>query len=125
MFDLYFFYKNYNRYIYLLKYSKNKFHFMNLLKFQKIVFLFNIKDLTELNHSSILSNIYFFKYFLGVIPFFKNYKHYFKLNVHYFNFTLEYSFLNKLLYASLYFFINDIYYMINKIYLTNKKLKNY
>lgn len=125
MFDLFFYYKNSNRYIHLLKYSKNKFHFMNILKFQKIVFLFNIKELTEINHQSILSCIFFFKYYFGIIPFLKNYKHSFKLNIHYFTFSIEYCFLKSLMYYSLFYFINDIYYMINKLYLSTKKLENY
>lgn len=125
MFDLFFYSKNYNRYIYFLKFSKGRYHFINLLKLQKIIYFFNIKDLTELNNQSVLSYLFFFKYYFGVVPFLNNYKHYFKLNIHYFNFTIEYHFLNKILYYSLFYFINDIYYMINRLYLTKKDFKNY
>src|SRR5690606_12869166 len=125
MFDLFFYYKNYNRYIHILKYSKNRFHFLNILKMQKIALFFDIKQLTDINNQSILSCIFFFKYYFGIIPFFKNYKHEFKLNIHYFSFVIEYSFYNKVMYYVLYYFINDIYYMINKMYLLNTKFKNY
>jgi hypothetical protein len=125
MFDLFFYYKNYNRYVHILKYSKNRFHFLNILKMQKISLFFDIKQLTDINNQSILSCIFFFKYYFGIIPFFKNYKHEFKLNIHYFSFVIEYSFYNKIMYYVLYYFINDIYFMINKMYLLNSKFKNY
>jgi hypothetical protein len=125
MFDLFFYYKNYNRYVHILKYSKNRFHFLNILKMQKITLFFDIKQLTDINNQSILSCIFFFKYYFGIIPFFKNYKHEFKLNIHYFSFVIEYSFYNKAMYYVLYYFINDIYFMINKMYLLNSKFKNY
>jgi hypothetical protein len=125
MFDLFFYYKNYNRYVHILKYSKNRFHFLNILKMQKITLFFDIKQLTDINNQSILSCIFFFKYYFGIIPFFKNYKHEFKLNIHYFSFVIEYSFYNKIMYYVLYYFINDIYFMINKMYLLNSKFKNY
>lgn len=98
---------------------------MNLLKLHKITLFFDIKELTEINNQAILSCIFFFKYYFGIIPFFKNYKHQFKLNVHYFSFLIEYSFYNKMMYYVLFFFVNDIYYMINKLYLLNSKYKNY
>lgn len=125
MHNLYFYYKNINRYIYFLKFSKYKYHFFNLIRLDKMVLFFNIKDLTELNNQSILSCIFFFKYYFGVVPFFNNYKHIFKLNINYFNFLIEYTFVDKLLYASFFYFINDIYYMINKIHLSCTKFKNY
>lgn len=98
---------------------------MNILKMQKITLFFDIKQLSDINNQSILSCIFFFKYYFGIVPFFKNYKHEFKLNIHYFSFVIEYSFYNKVMYYVLYYFINDIYYMINKMYLLNTKFKNY
>lgn len=92
---------------------------------QKITLFFDIKQLTDINNQSILSCIFFFKYYFGIVPFFKNYKHEFKLNIHYFSFVIEYSFYNKVMYYVLYYFINDIYFMINKMYLLNSKFKNY
>lgn len=92
---------------------------------QKITLFFDIKELTEINNQSILSCIFFFKYYFGIIPFLKNYKHEFKLNIHYFSFFIEYSFYDKIMYYVLFYFINDIYYMINKLYLLNTKFTNY
>lgn len=125
MYNLFFYYKNYNRYIIFLKYSKNKYHFTNLLKLQKINIAFNIRDLMDLNSHSILSSLFFFKYYFGVTPFFTKYKHEFKLNINYFNFSIEYNFIGKFLFAHLFYFINDIYYMINKLYLLCNKYSNY
>jgi hypothetical protein len=125
MYNLFFYYKNYNRYILFLKHSKNKYHFINLLRFEKMSIFFNIKDLTDLNSYPILSSLFFFKYYFGVTPYFTKYKHVFKLNVNYFNFTLEYNFVGKFIYAPLFYFINDIYYMINKAYLICTKSLNY
>lgn len=125
MYNLFFYYKNINRYLLFLKYSQNKYHFINLLKLEKMCIFFNIKDIVDLNNNTILSSLFFFKFFLGVIPFFTNYQHAFKLNVHYYNFIMEYSFIGKYIFASLFFFINDIYYMLNKAYLYCKKYSNY
>ena len=69
----------------------------------------------EINASTILNNIYFFKYYLGSLPFFVNYDYRFKLNFNYFSFTILYKFFNKNLYFVLFFFINDIYMHINKL----------
>lgn len=125
MYNLYFYYKNYNRYIHFLKYSKNKYNYRNMLYFEKLSLSFNIKDLTDINNQSILSCIFFFKYYFGIVPFFYNYKYIFKLNINYFNFLIEYNFVDKLLYAPLFYFINDIYYMINKMHISCIKFKNY
>jgi hypothetical protein len=125
MYNLYFYYKYYSRYINFLKYSKNKYHFSQTTNLHKILLSFNIKELTEINHSSILSCIFFFKYYFGIIPFFNNYKYLFKLNVHYFSFSIEYYFVKNFMYYTLFYFINDIYYMINKMHLNSLKLLNY
>jgi hypothetical protein len=125
MYSLYFYYKNYGRYINILKYSKNKYNHFEITKLEKIFIFFNIKDLTEINHSSILSCIFFFKYYFGVVPFFNNYKYLFKLNIHYFNFSIEYNFVKTYMYYILFYFINDIYHMINKININIIKLANY
>ena len=125
MYNLYFYNKNYARYIKFLKYSKNKYHFLQITNFKKIFMYFNIKELTEMNHSSILSCIFFFKYYFGIVPFFNNYKYLFKLNIHYFDFSIEYNFVKNFMYYTLFYFINDIYYMINKTNLNLLKFNNY
>lgn len=125
MYNLYFYNKNCGRYINFLKHSQNKYHFLQINTLKKIFIFFNIKELTEINHSSILSCIFFFKYYFGVIPFFNNYKFLFKLNVHYFNFSIEYNFVKNFMYYTLFYFINDIYYMINKTNLNLIKFNNY
>ena len=89
------------------------------------VVFFNIKDIIDLSSSSVLSYIFFFKYYFGILPFFTNYKHNFKLNVHYYSFLIESSFYNRIMYSYLFFFVNDIYYMINKFSITNKNYSNY
>lgn len=125
MYNLYFYYKNYARYITFLKYSQKKYNLMQITDLKRVFIFFNIKDLTEINHSSILSCIFFFKYFFGVIPFFNNYKFLFKLNVHYFNFSIEYNFVKNFMYYALFYFINDVYHMINKAHINLLKFKNY
>lgn len=125
MYNLYFYYKYYSRYINFLKHSKKKYNYLQTTNIQKIILFFNIKELTEINHSSVLSCIFFFKYYFGIIPFFNNYKYLFKLNVNYYNFTIEYTFIKKYMYYILFYFINDIYYMINKIHLKSLKFSNY
>jgi hypothetical protein len=91
----------------------------------KTIVFFKIKELTEINHTSILSCIFFFKYYFGIIPFFNNYKYLFKLNINYFDFTIEYHFVKNLMYYVIFYFINDVYYMINKIHLNKKDYVNY
>ena len=125
MFDLFFYSKNCNRYISFLKYSKNKFHYTDIINLHQLILFFNVKNLIELNHNTILSCIFYFKYYFGIVPFFNNYKHTFKLNTHYFNFLIEYTFTKKNIFFPLYFFLNDIYYMINKLYLSCIKYSNY
>jgi hypothetical protein len=120
MFDFFFHYKYNGRFILSLK-SFNILHFSDIEKLEKIIVFFNIKGITDLSNNTVLSYFYFFKYYLGVLPFFTNYQHEFKLNVHYFSFLIEYSFFNKIMYSHLFFFVNDIYYMINKLNITRKK----
>jgi hypothetical protein len=119
MFDFYFHYKYNGRFILNLK-SSNILHFSDIAKLEKIIVYFNIKGITDLSNNAVLSYIFFFKYYLGVLPFFTNYQHEFKLNVHYFSFLIEYSFFNKIMYSHLFFFVNDIYYMINKLNIIKK-----
>ena len=125
MYNLTFYSKNYNRYIQILKYSKNKFHFMHILQMEKIIIFFNIKELTEMNQTTVLSCLFFFKYYFGVIPFFSNYSYFFKLNISYFNFLIEYNFIKSLMFYSFFYFLNDVIYMINKIHVSYKITKNY
>ena len=101
------------------------FHFTDISILDKIVVYFNIKDITDLSNSSVLSYLFFFKYYFGILPFYTNYKHEFKLNVHYYTFLIEYSFYKRIMYFYLFFFVNDIYYMINKLNISNKKFSNY
>src|SRR5437763_5025336 len=116
MFDLYLYFKYSLRYINFLKNFNNINSFFDNIKIEKFVVFFNIKNITDLNHNYILSSIFFFKYYFGVIPFFTNYQQYFKLNINYYNFLIEYIFYKKYIFYSLYYFINDIYYFINKVY---------
>lgn len=124
MFDFYFHYKYNGRFILSLKDTKIK-HFTDLLQLEKIIVFFNIKGITDLSNNAVLSYLFFFKYYFGVIPFFTNYQHEFKLNVHYYSFLIEYTFFKKIMYFYLFFFVNDIYYMINKLNISNKKHLNY
>jgi hypothetical protein len=125
MYNLFFYYKNYNRYLIFLKHSLNKYHFINFLKLEKVNISFSIKNLVDLNSHSVLSSLFFFKYNFGVTPFFTNYNYLFRLNVHYFSFVIEYNFIGRFLFTPLFFLINDIYFMINKAYLTCFKYTNY
>lgn len=124
MFDLFFHYKYNGRFMFNAKVPR-LFHFINILTLEKIVVYFSIKDITDLSNSAVLSHIFFFKYYFGVLPFFTNYKHEFKLNVHYYSFFIEYSFFNRIMYAYLFFIVNDIFYMINKLNISKKKYFNY
>lgn len=124
MFDLFFHYKYNGRFLLNIK-SPSVFHFSDILTLDKIVVYFNIKDITDISSSSVLSCLFFFKYYFGILPFFTNYKHEFKLNVHYYSFLIEYSFYRRIMYFCLFFFINDIYYMINKSGISNNKKFNY
>src|SRR5258708_25796126 len=117
MLDLYFFNKYIVRYILILKKSELKFHYTDIINFNKIVIYFNMNNIIDLNHFSILNYIYFFRYYFSVIPYYTQYSHRFHLNINYYSFFIQYEFFNKKLYYSLYFFINDIYYMINKTFL--------
>lgn len=124
MFDFYFHYKYNGRFILNLK-SPHVSHFSDIITLDKIVVFFSIKNITDLNSNAILSYLFFFKYYFGVLPFFVNYQHEFKLNVHYYSFLIENTFFNKIMYSHLFFFVNDIYYMINKLNIVNKNYLNY
>ena len=124
MFDLFFHYKYNGRFLLNIK-APRLFHYTDILILKKIVVFFDIKNITDLSHSSVLSYIFFFKYYFGILPFFTNYKHEFKLNVHYYSFLIEYSFYSRVMYSYLFFFVNDIYYMINKLNISKKKFYNY
>jgi len=125
MFNLLFYLKNVGRYILFLRYNEKFFHYKCIKEIEKIILFFDIKNIIDLNNNSILSYLFFFKYYFGVIPYFSNYKHVFKLNIHYFSFFVEYIFSSNKFYIPLYFFINDIYYMINKMYLLYNCYNNY
>jgi hypothetical protein len=114
MLDYHFHYKNVGRFILFLKQSTHFFHVTNILEFSKLILFFDVNNISDLSNTSILSHIFFFKYYFGVIPFYTNYFYKFKLNVHYYSFFIQYNFFKKNIYYPLYFFFNDIYYMINK-----------
>ena len=120
MFDFYFHYKYNGRFILNLKNTQLS-HFTDILILKKILVFFNIKGITDLSSNTVLSYLFFFKYYFGILPFFTNYQHEFKLNVHYYSFLIESTFFYKRMYPILYFFINDIYYMINKSNIVYKK----
>ena len=124
MFNYCFHYKYNGRFILNLK-ASSLLHFTDIMILDKIVVFFNIKSITDLSSSSVLSYIFFFKYYFGILPFFTNYKHEFKLNVHYYSFLIENTFYNRIMYSYLFFFVNDIYYMINKLSISNKNYLNY
>lgn len=128
MIDLYYYYKYIGRYILFLKYNNKKkipFHFTEILEFNKLVFFFDICNINDLNNVNILSHIFFFKYYFGIVPFLSNYSYKFKLNLNYYNFFVQYNFYKKKIYYSIYFFFNDIYFMINKLNMNLKKEFNY
>src|SRR6185436_9946949 len=104
MYNINFYYKNIGRYILYLKYSNIKYLHSNIIEINKFIIYFNLKNLIDLNNLSIFSCIYFFKYYLGVIPFFSNYEHKF---------------------YTLYFFLNDVYFMIKNIYINFKEGSNF
>jgi hypothetical protein len=125
MLDYYFYYKYIGRFILYLKNSSEFFHFINILEFNKLVLFFDIYNINDLNSINILSHIFFFKYYFGVLPFFTNYIYKFKLNINYYNFFIQYNFFEKNIYYPLYFFFNDVYYMINKFNLNINKKSNF
>src|SRR3954470_13303380 len=104
MFDFFFHYKYNGRFILNLR-APRIFHFTDILILEKIVVYFNIKDITDLSNSAVLSYLFFFKYYFGILPFFTNYKHEFKLNIHYYSFLIEYTFFSRIMYAYLFFFV--------------------
>ena len=124
MFDLFFHYKYNGRFLLNIKASR-LFNYTDILILNKMVVYFNITNITDLSSSSVLSYLFFFKYYFGILPFFTNYKHEFKLNVHYYTFLIESSFYSRIMYSYLFFFVNDIYYMINKLNISNKFFSNY
>jgi hypothetical protein len=125
MFDFFFYYKYVIRFILFLKKSKAKFKTIDILKLEKAIVFFDLKNITDINNLSISNYYFFFKYFFGKIPFFLNYKYVFKLNVNYYNFKIMYSFKKKEIYYVLYFFINDIYLNISKNLIILNKEDNY
>ena len=125
MLNYYFYYKYIGRFILFLKYSSKFFYPRDILKFNKLSFFFDITNINDLNSINILSHIFFFKYYFGIMPFFTNYVHKFKLNVHYYNFFIQCIFFKKNMYYSIYFFFNDIYYMINKSNIFFNKKETY
>ena len=124
MFDLFFHYKYNGRFLLNIK-TPRLCHFTDILTLERIVVYFNIKDITDLSSAAVLSYLFFFRYYFGVLPFFTNYKHEFKLNIHYYSFLIEYNFFSRIMYSYIYFFINDIFYMINKLSISNTKNINY
>jgi hypothetical protein len=115
MFNLSFFYKNVIRFISFLKdYNLN--FYDKIFKINKLVVYFNCYNIVDINQNSILSSIFFFKYYFGILPVFSNYKSEFKLNIYYYNFFIEYVFKKEYIYFIFLFFLNDIYGFINKIY---------
>ena len=88
-----------------------------MVEIEKLVICFNCNNILDINQNTILSSLFFFKYYFGIIPYFINYQSEFKLNIYYYNFLIEYIYSNKKLFFPLYFFVNDIYFFINKIHL--------
>jgi hypothetical protein len=125
MFDFFFYYKYVVRFILCLKKSKIKIKSTNILKLEKAIILFDLKNIIDINNLSISNYFFFFKYFFGKIPFFSNYKHSFKLNVNYYNFFIMYNFKKKDIYYVFYFFINDIYFNISKNLININKVGNF
>lgn len=125
MFDFFFYYKYVIRFILFLKKSKTNFKSTNILKLEKVIVFFDLKNIIDINNLSISNYYFFFKYFFGKIPFFYNYKYVFKLNVNYYNFFIMYNFKKKEIYYILYFFINDIYFNISKNLINVNKIDNY
>ena len=125
MLDYYYHYKNTGRFILCLKYSSNFFYYTNILELNKLVLFYDIVNINDLNNSNLLSHLFFFKYYFGVVPFFSNYSYKFKLNTHYYSFFIQYNFFSKKIYYPLYFFFNDIYYMVNKLSLSLNKNWNF
>jgi hypothetical protein len=125
MFDFFFYYKYVVRFILYLKKSKIQFKSTNILKLEKAIIFFDLKNIIDINNLSVSNYFFFFKYFFGKIPFFSNYKHRFKLNVNYYNFFIMYNFKKKDIYYVFYFFINDIYFNISKNLININKEGNY
>ena len=98
MFDFFFYYKYVIRFILFLKKSKTNFKSTNILKLEKVIVFFDLKNIIDINNLSISNYYFFFKYFFGKIPFFYNYKYVFKLNVNYYNFFIMYNFKKKEIY---------------------------
>ena len=117
MFNLYFYYKYIIRYINFLQNYKNIKYYDNIIKINKLIYYFSCNRITDINNNTILSSLFFFKYYFGCMPYFTNYTSMFKLNIYYYNFFIEYIYSNKKIFFPLYFFINDIYFFINKIHL--------
>ena len=124
MFDFFFHYKYNGRFLLNIK-IPSLCHYTDILALEKIVVFFNIKSITDLSSSSVLSSLFFFKFYFGILPFFTNYKHEFKLNVHYYSFIIEYSFFSRMMFFYMFYFVNDIYYIINKLHLSYNSYKNY
>ena len=63
MLDYYFHYKYLGRFIIYLKHSMDFYRFTNILEFSKLVVFFEVSNINDLNNISILSHIFFFKYY--------------------------------------------------------------
>jgi len=125
MLDFFFYYKNVVRFFLFLKKSKSIYTFNDILKIDKSVVYFNLKNIVDLNNLSISNYYFFFKYFFGKIPFFSSYKYTFKLNISYYSFIILYNFKKSEIYYVLYFFVNDIYSLISKSSILTKKESSY
>ena len=95
MLDYCFHYKYTGRFILFLKHSLTQFDFTDILELNNLFIFFDIQSINDLNNVNILSNIFFFKYYFGVMPFFSNYFYKFKLNFHYYSFHIQYNFFKK------------------------------
>src|SRR5580692_876022 len=70
MFDFFFYYKYVIRFILFLKKSKAKFKSMDILKLEKAIVFFDLKNITDINNLSISNYYFFFNYFFVKLLFF-------------------------------------------------------
>ena len=105
---MYFHYKAVGRYLLMLKYNEHLYNSKTIIKLRKISVFFDLRNLTDLDDLTISNCFYFFRFFLGKSGYYQSYRMKFKLNVYYHSFVVKCDLDKKLMYYSVFFFVNDV-----------------
>jgi len=117
-FDFLFTYKYTLRFIILSKFSIDSFINSYQIPFlNKLIFFFPLSKLEDKDHVSFYNYCYLFYFFFGKCANFSKYKSNFHYNIWYYSFTISIKLLNKEIYSSLFFYLNDILSIIEPKYI--------